>query len=238
MKHILLLSFLLLPLQSNASAFNEANDAYHNKDFAQAIQLYKESLINSHSLEQHYNLANAYFENKDYPHAILHYQKALTFAPHNPDILKNLDSANQALKIVTKQPSSLEVFTNLLSSYTWGYLFIISLILATGLFVLSLFLANRLWIQFPFWISIFLIILCLVVHFSYSNKLRSGIVLSHNAPLRISATSKSPSIAQLPEGSSIKVMSKKHKLPNWTFVKSTSKNQEGWLNKQDFSLIW
>ncbi len=239
MKHLLLFLFLLLSfIHSKASTFDEANEAYHNKDFSTAIGLYKESLINSQSLQQHYNLANAYFENKDFPHAILHYQKALTFAPHNQDILKNLDLANQAINITSSPPNGLQIFINLLSAYIYDYIFIISLILATLLFILSLFLSNKLWIQLPFWGCVFLIIICIALHFSYSNKRTEGIVLTNNAPLRISATSTSPFIAQLPAGSTIKVINKKHKLPNWTFVKSAFNNQEGWLNKQDFSLIW
>lgn len=230
---ILLISIPLI----HASSFQQANEAYQNKDFPQAIKLYKESLQAFQSLEQHYNLANAYFENKEYAPALLHYQKALIFAPQNPDILRNLNLANEALNIHPKKPSVIEIFAHLLPAHTWSWIYIGALSLALILLILSLFLSKKLWIQFPFWTFTSLIITCLALHFFYHNKLQSALVLTDNAPLRISATSTSPSITQLPQGSPIKVIKTNHNSPQWTFAK-TNKNQEGWLSKEDFNLIW
>lgn len=230
----LLSSFSSILLQ--ASTFTEANEAYQNKDYPQAIKLYQESLQDSQSLEQHYNLANAYYENMEYPLSVLHYQKALLFSPNNPDILQNLQLAYEALHLKNPSHSILDSYLNILSPYTWSWIYIFALSLAFLLFILSLY-KRKIWIRFPLWICIFLVILSLGLHIFYYNKLNSGIVLSDNAALRVSATSTSPLITQLPQGSSIKVLKTKHQLPQWSFIRSGNK-QEGWMNNEDFGLIW
>lgn len=237
MKPIAFCIFLTLTtINLFASPFEDANEAYQNKDFPRAIELYKESLHNSQSLEQHYNLANAYFENQDYAHAILHYHRALTFSPRNPETLKNLDRANEALNIHPPKPSFIDKFANLFSAYTWSWIYIISLILALLSFLFTLFSSKKLRFQVPFWICIFALIICIGLQFFFYNKSKAGIILTNNAPLRISATSTSPLITELPQGSTIKVLKTKANVPQWSFVKS-SKTQEGWLNNDDFKLI-
>lgn len=235
---IFLLLFLFLNFQSQASFFTEANEAYQNKDFPKAIDLYQESLQNAQSLAQHFNLANAYYENKDYAHSILHYNKALTFAPNNPDVLKNLSLAKEALHIKPQKTHFLERLINVLSPYAWSIIFITSLSLGLIFFILSLFFLNKAWLQIPLWASVILLVISLSLHFYFSNKLKSGIVLANNATLRISATSTSPVISQIPEGTTIKVIKVRDNLHQWSFVKNISNGQEGWLNNNDFGLIW
>jgi tetratricopeptide (TPR) repeat protein len=234
---ILLLSLLPINLQA-LSIFTQANEAYQNQDFPQAIKLYKESLNDFQSLEQHFNLANAYYENKDYAHAILHYEKALIFSPRNLEILKNLNLANAALNIHPSHPSILKIFAHFLSANSWSYLFIAASLLGLLLFALSLFfLPNNAFIKIPLWTCIVIIAICLVLHTFYSQKLNSGIILVDDTPLRISPTSSSPTTTLLFPGSKIQITKAKQPTSGWALIK-TLNNQEGWIDTEDFSFIW
>lgn len=229
---------ILLPFSlQGLPTFTQANEAYHNKDFSRAIKLYKESLIESQSLEQHLNLANAYYENKDYAHAILHYEKALIFAPRNPLILKNINLTNEALEIHVDPPSIFENLAHLLSANIWSWILISALALGLLLFILSLLITDSLFIKITLWICTFIIVICVVLHIFYSRELNTAIILTNNPPLRVSPTSASPITILLRAGSKIHITKAKQSIPNWALIK-TLKNQEGWINTEDFGLIW
>ncbi|MBR4391607.1 MAG: tetratricopeptide repeat protein [Bacteroidales bacterium] len=83
---------------SEKTWFEEANAAYNDGDYEQALVKYSQVLdLGLESAPLYYNMGNAYYKMKDYPHAILYYEKALKLDPGNEDIRTNLDIANMAI---------------------------------------------------------------------------------------------------------------------------------------------
>lgn len=98
---VLLVAFMmsLAGVAQDASGWlKEANDAYDEGNYDQALSLYsriEESGLESAAL--FYNKGNTYYKMKSYPMAILYYEKALKLNPGNEDIRVNLEIANLAI---------------------------------------------------------------------------------------------------------------------------------------------
>jgi len=113
--------------QDANKAFQEANDAYVNKSYDQAIQLY-ESIVEQElkSPELFLNLGNAYFQKSEFAKAILSYERGLKLAPNDQDILANLESTNNQLdsEILEVPPFVLvrwwRGFCNVFSTNIWA----------------------------------------------------------------------------------------------------------------------
>lgn len=96
-KFVLLLLFFILPTDLSAqpeALVHQGNDLYQKSEYTQAIETYQKVLsYGFESAELYYNLANAFFKNDDIGQSILYYEKAKRLAPHDPDILFNLQIA-------------------------------------------------------------------------------------------------------------------------------------------------
>ena len=100
--------FLLLLIQSfcfcliaQEEKIKEAETAYVSEDYAKAIELYEDVLLNyGDSYEVYYNLGNAYYKTGKIAPAILNYERALLINPGDGDIRFNLEMAR--LKAVDK----------------------------------------------------------------------------------------------------------------------------------------
>lgn len=111
--------------------FQEGNEAYNNKDFKTAINLY-ENCVNQGVANPilFFNLGNAYFKNENLGKAILWYERALRLEPNNEDIIHNLAFANtQIVDKVNNDVFWIEQFFNkilfLFSTRSWAFLSII-----------------------------------------------------------------------------------------------------------------
>ena len=131
-----LLLFISLSSFANEETFIQAQTAYNQNNFTNAIQLY-ESLISKGLInkEVDYNLANAYFKSGNLPEAILHYRKAWYQSPRDPDIIANLQFALRATSAVEPHQN---IFEKLLQSFSitewiqigiYAYLTFISLLI-------------------------------------------------------------------------------------------------------------
>ena len=100
MKKILLISViffqsLLLSASGNSNLIMQANTAYTQNKFNNAIELYRQVIDNGYeSSELYYNLGNAYFKTRNYPSAILYYEKAKKLDPSSEKIEFNINVAN------------------------------------------------------------------------------------------------------------------------------------------------
>ncbi len=76
------------------STFQSANQAFSNKNYDHAIQLY-ESILGKdiQSPELYFNLGNCFFQKKEWGKTILNYERALLLDPNDPEILQNLELA-------------------------------------------------------------------------------------------------------------------------------------------------
>jgi len=115
--------------QDASKTFQEANDAYVNKSYDQAIEMY-ESIVTQElkSPELFLNLGNAYFQKSKFAQAILSYERGLKLSPNNKDILKNLETTNNQLdsEILEVPPFILvrwwRGFCNIFSTNVWAIL--------------------------------------------------------------------------------------------------------------------
>ena len=76
----------------------QANKAYINESYHEAIELYEQIAgMDAESDVLYYNLGNAYFKTGQYAAAILNYERALRLSPNNENIRHNLRIARGRL---------------------------------------------------------------------------------------------------------------------------------------------
>lgn len=97
---VLFLLFVVgaLHAETTEQVFDQANQAYQQGKFTEAIEKY-EMILHSGlvSSEVYYNLGNAYYKAGNIGKAILNYERALRVTPTDDDILHNLQLANLML---------------------------------------------------------------------------------------------------------------------------------------------
>ena len=87
---------LTLPAQSAPELFKQGNEAYQQKQFQQAIELYQQAVEKGKvSTALYYNLGNAYYKQNQLAEAILNYERALALSPGDDEVLHNLNLAEQ-----------------------------------------------------------------------------------------------------------------------------------------------
>jgi len=90
---------LISLLAFDGDSWDQANQAYRDNDFQQAISHYEAILEDGvRNGKVHYNLANAYFKNGQLGPALLNYYRAERLMPGNEDIAHNLALANEQRK--------------------------------------------------------------------------------------------------------------------------------------------
>jgi tetratricopeptide (TPR) repeat protein len=100
---LLIIPVILMLFQAGAqnprvSLISQANEAYNNGSFTEAISLYGSVIDSGYvSAELYYNLGNAYYKVKDIPSAILYYEKALKLDPKDEQTRFNLHIANSQI---------------------------------------------------------------------------------------------------------------------------------------------
>ena len=98
MKHYIIQIFLLFTccffaIPVEAVTKTEADKAYQEKKYQQAIKDYESLLHSGVSASLYYNLGNAYYRTGNITKAILNYERAALLEPGNSDIRFNLQFA-------------------------------------------------------------------------------------------------------------------------------------------------
>lgn len=130
--------------QTNEELFDQANQAYNNGRFQQAVESYEAILATGfHSEELYYNLGNSYYQLKRVGPAVYYYEKALWLDPNYADARYNLSFAeNMKIDAIESLPQTqLQVLHQQLSRLfnldTWAILtllFLWCIFLFWGLF--------------------------------------------------------------------------------------------------------
>ena len=143
---------MLLPMTANAATKADADSAYVNGNYQEAIKVYESLLKQGESAELYYNLGNAYYRTENITRAVLNYERALLLSPGDGDIRFNLQIARS--KTIDKIVPESEMFfvtwyrslVNIMSVDGWGRMALVSLALVILLFLVYLFSA-RVWVQ-------------------------------------------------------------------------------------------
>ncbi|MCK5845792.1 MAG: tetratricopeptide repeat protein [Bacteroidales bacterium] len=224
--------------------FQNANDAYNNGNYEQAIEVY-DSLIstNTESANIYYNMGNAYYKLDNIPKAILYYEKARKIEPNNTDIIYNIELANTHIadKVEIIPEFFLKtIYINLRNSFSekqWTTINIILFIIML-VFVITFFTINR---KKQLWFSIAIVFLILtfvsgfIGYDSYKEKTthNSAIVFTPTIDIKSAPDNKSSTIFILHQGTKIFLLEKSAK---WQKIRIAS-GSEGWLKIDNFEEI-
>ena len=149
---LLLLSFIICHLSfspAGAQSKVQADEAYSQEEYEQAIEIYNVLLKKGGSAEVYYNLGNAYYRLDSLPQAILCYERALRLQPGDDDARFNLQLARS--KTVDKIAPEREMFfvtwyhslVNFLSVDTWAGVSLVALALACVLLLVWFFSSDE-----------------------------------------------------------------------------------------------
>lgn len=243
----ILLSAVSLFAVNPEKAFQEANQAYEQKDFGKAIGLYEQLLLEDYrSSALLYNLGMACLEQKQMGKAVLYLERALLIKPKDKDIQHNL-------KIIKTQylEDQLDVIPEsfllrwwkntfqLLSSGTWTILSVIFIWLAMAGLSIWRIGKSRKSRKWGFFVGIALFLISILFgnlafsrySFEYDNG--RGVIMPIETSFLIAPDSESEVLRRLHAGTTCKVVSE---LNSWYKVR-LSDGQTGWIPKETISLI-
>lgn len=218
MKKLLFIAALLLSFVSaSAQTKAEADSAYVQERYEQAISLYNKLLETGASASVYYNLGNAYYRTGDMAHAILAYERAYLMEPGDADIRFNLQLART--KTIDKIVPESEMFfitwfrqmIDWYSADQWGR----SVVVCFALFVVSLllyFFAGRmLWRKVGFGVGVCTLILAVLFHiFAYQQQQKllvrtHAIVMSSSLTVKSTPSTSGTDLFVLHEGTKVEI---------------------------------
>ena len=252
LKYLIVLSFLLTKVLLASSlddsqinnALKQAEDAYKQKNYSKAIELYQ-TLINSNyeSFELYYNLGNAYFKNNQLGKAILCYEKAKKIKPNDPDLNHNLTIAlNKTIdKISTKDNFFIEVTkNNFLNQVDTSFIAYLNIVLAVLSLLVFIGLLYNLKYRKPFLIVLIILVITNGILYSIGNASEKSRhsndfaivtqreVKVQNEPLQNAITKFS-----LHEGTKVKIL---QKVDNFLLIRLNN-GVEGWIDEKAVEVI-
>ena len=166
----LVLLFVSISLSASTVTRQQADSAYAQEHYQQAISDYETLLKQGVSAELYYNLGNAYYRTDQMPKAVLNYERALLLSPGDADIRFNLQMARS--KTIDKITPESEMFfvtwyrslVNLMSVDAWARTALIALAIAIILALAYLF-SDRIWLRkVGFFGALLLVVVFLLLH--------------------------------------------------------------------------
>ena len=225
----------------------QADSAYINNDYANAVYLYEDILANQgESADIYYNLGNSYYKMDNIAKAILNYEKALMLNPGNGDIRFNLELAQS--KTVDKVTPMSEVFlvtwmkslTNTMSEQGWSKLAIASFILTLLGLVLYFFSKKIAMKKIGFISALCLMLVCILANvFASSQKSKaqshsSAIIMEPSVTVTSTPNEGGTELFILHEGR--KVMIKDNTMREWKEIQLEDGNA-GWVPASVIEII-
>ena len=244
------ISILFALLFAVTSAFAQtkaqADSAYINKEYAQAIEIYESLLQQGESGEIYYNLGNAYFKQDELGRAILNYERALLLQPGNADVSANLDIARA--KTVDKINPNPEVFfvawtralINMLPVDTWGAWGIGFFFCTLAALAIYFFTKGVRWRKIGFFAALISLILCIVTNlFAFEQKGKidhrtDAIVLSPSVTVRSTPSDEGTSLFVIHEGRKVSI--KDNSMKEWKEI-TLEDGKVGWIPVSAIEII-
>lgn len=145
---LLMAAIITLPMPAFCITKTDADRAYKQGNFQQAITDYRELLGHGQSAELYYNLGNAFYRTDSLTQAILAYERAALLSPGDPDIRFNLQFARS--KTIDKVTPRSQMFfvswywsiVNLTGVDSWAKIGIAAIVAALLLMLAYLFASH------------------------------------------------------------------------------------------------
>ncbi len=249
-KHIVLIMLLLVVSHANAENHNElmqqANEAYINENYHQAIEIYEQ--IRQMQWESHilyYNLGNTYYQTGQRGKAILNYERALRLNPNDEATRHNLRIARAALPERYEQLPQLffldwrDGFVRLLPVDGWATVLVVlvmAISLCTGLFFV---IRNRVLKKTVFMlglvllISLFLSIYATNRQYHFHHVRQEAVVMSPRVTAKSAPGERGIDVFVIHEGVKVVIQSE---LMDWYEVRLPNGNV-GWINSETLEII-
>ena len=233
-------------MSAQEDALKEAETAYTQENYLQAIEHYEEILkIYGDSYEVYFNLGNAYYKAEKIAPAILNYERALLLNPGDAAIRFNLEIAK--LKKVDRIDPIGEFFViqwfrtiqNLLSVDTWASLGIVCFILFIGCLILFFFSKWMRLRKMGFYLGIVLLIMVICSNLFAWNQQKaiverkSAIIFSPTVTIKSSPDASGTDLFVLHEGTKAFI---KSALGEWFEIELEDGNV-GWIRQKDLERI-
>ncbi len=218
MKKLLFIAALLLSFVSaSAQTKAEADSAYVQERYEQAISLYNKLLETGASASVYYNLGNAYYRTGDMAHAILAYERAYLMEPGDADIRFNLQLART--KTIDKIVPESEMFfitwfrqmIDWYSADQWGRTVVVCFALFVVSLLLYFFAGRMLWRKVGFGVGVCTLILAVLFHiFAYQQQQKllvrtHAIVMSSSLTVKSTPSTSGTDLFVLHEGTKVEI---------------------------------
>ncbi|MGB7786983.1 MAG: tetratricopeptide repeat protein [Salinimicrobium sp.] len=249
MKKLIFLLFMCIGFSAfaqNNELFEEANAAYADENYREAVKLYEQVLENGEtSAALEYNLGNAHYKLNHIAPSIYHFEKALQLAPGDEDIKNNLEFArNMAIDAIEEAPEKgfYELFnsgTSLFSPSGWAWAAIIGMLLFVIFFLAYYFSHRTLMKRLLFIAGMFFLLLAIASAGIGAMKLKLeqensfAIVFSEEAEVKNEPNLRGTDVFELHEGAKVKVT---EDFQDWLEIELPNGNQ-GWMLKSDLKLL-
>ena len=243
---IIAVLLMLLPMAANAATKADADSAYVNGNYQEAIKVYESLLKHGESAELYYNLGNAYYRTENITRAVLNYERALLLSPGDGDIRFNLQIARS--KTIDKIVPESEMFfvtwyrslVNIMSVDGWGRMALVSLALVIVLFLVYLFSA-RVWVQKVgfFGGGILLVVFVFSNFFAWQQRQQllnreGAIVVAPSVTVKSTPAQNGTDLFILHEGT--KVVITDGSMKSWREIRLAD-GKKGWIESKNIELI-
>ncbi len=235
-----------LSKRSNEQLWDDANTAYANYDYNEALRMYQEILSrNLHSAELYFNMGNVYYKRDEIGQALLYYHKALRLDPSDSDVRHNIEFAqNKTTDNIEKLPRLFLaewnewVYTRM-SSTQWVVVSLALLAVALCfllIYLLSETMRNRRVGFFGLIVSVLLF--AYTTHNSISSRWgmvnnQEAIVMNRALSVKSSPNAGATELFIIHEGTKVRVMSS---LGGWSEIRIDDGNR-GWVEDTTIAKI-
>ena len=242
----LVLLFVSISLSASTVTRQQADSAYAQEHYQQAISDYEILLKQGVSAELYYNLGNAYYRTDQMPKAVLNYERALLLSPGDADIRFNLQMARS--KTIDKITPESEMFfvtwyrslVNLMSVDAWARTALIALAIAIILALAYLF-SDRIWLRkVGFFGALLLVVVFLLSNlfaFHQKRKLtyRTGaVIMTTSVPVKSTPSKNGTDLFILHEGTRVTITD--NSMKDWKEIR-VDDGKEGWIETNKIEII-
>lgn len=242
----LFLFFSLAGFAQNSELFEQANAAYAEENYGEAIERYEQILAEGETaVAVHFNLGNSYYKLDRVAPSIYHFEKALQLDPTDEDVRNNLTFARTMAIDAIEDPETagiagfFERSTSMLDTEEWAWIGIFCMLLFVIFFLGYYFSRKPVMKRILFICGMLFILLSITsvtIGFSRENIHQSesfAIVFAEETEVRSEPNNRSSEVFSLHEGARVEVM---EEFRQWARIRLPNGSQ-GWIFQEDIKRL-